>query len=102
VRAGARPHELLPNAERKIRQQHIVLPGVTVLEKLITTARAEAEEKLFQEIASRAGEEVKERVLSLLQKPSDQRFSSFQQLQQAAGRPSPDAFDKELDALKKV
>jgi TnpA family transposase len=102
VRAGARPHELLPDTERRIRQQHIVLPGVTVLEKLIATARAESEEKLFQDIASRAGEEVKGRILSLLQKPPDQRFSPFQQFQQAAGRPSPDAFDKEIDALEKV
>jgi hypothetical protein len=59
VRAGARPHELLPDTEKRVRQQHIVLPGLTVLEKLIGTARAESEEKLFQEIASRAGEEVK-------------------------------------------
>lgn len=102
VRDGERLHELLPRTEQKLRHQHLVLPGLTVLEKLIATARAEAEEKLFQEIASRVGQEVKERILSLLRKPPDQRFPPFQQLQQAAGRPSPDAFDKELDALEKV
>jgi TnpA family transposase len=102
VRAGARLHQLLPHTEKRIRQQHIVLPGVTVLEKLIATARTEAEEKIFQEIGSRISEELKRRILSLLQKSPNQRFSPFQQLQQAAGRPSPDAFDKELDALEKV
>src|SRR5262249_21518553 len=102
VRAGSRLHELLPQTEKMLRQRHLVLPGLTVLEKLIATARAEAEERLFQQIAARVGEEVKERILSLLQKPPDQRFSPFQQLQQAAGRPSPDAFDKELDALGTV
>jgi TnpA family transposase len=100
--AGARLHELLPDTERKLRQRHLVLPGVTVLEKLIATARAEAEEQLIQRIAARVGEAVKERILSLLQKPPGQRFAPFQQLQQAAGRPSPAAFDKELDALEKV
>jgi hypothetical protein len=102
VRAGLRLHELLPRTEQALRQQHIVLPGLTVLEKLIATARADAEERLFQQIAARVSEGAKERILSLLQKPPDQRFSPFQQLQQAAGRPSPDAFDKELDALEKV
>jgi hypothetical protein len=102
VCVGMRLHELLPQTEQMLRQQHFVLPGLTVLEKLIATARVEAEEKLFQKIAARVDEGVKDRILSLLRKPPDQRFSPFQQLQQAAGRPSPDAFDKELDALEKV
>lgn len=71
VRAGERLHELLPRTEQRLRQQHLVLPGLTVLEKLIAAARAEAEEKLFQEIASRVGQEVKERILSLLRKSPD-------------------------------
>ena len=62
----------------------------------------EVEDKLFQQIAARVSAEVQARVLALLQRPPDQRFAPFQQLQQAAGRPSPDAFDKELDALAKV
>lgn len=99
---GVRLHELLSRTEQRLRQQHCVLPGLTVLEKLIATARAEAEEKLFQKIAARVGAAAQTRVLSLLQKTPDQRFAPFQQLQQAAGRPSPDAFDKELDALEKV
>lgn len=35
---GARLHELLPRTEQHLRQQHCVLPGVTVLEKLLATA----------------------------------------------------------------
>src|SRR4029077_3868667 len=37
VRAGARLHELLPSTEQMLREQGIVLPGVTVLERMIGT-----------------------------------------------------------------
>lgn len=102
IRAGARLHELLPGTERRLRQQHLVLPGLTVLEKLIGSARAQAEEELFAELVNRLDAADRARILSLLDKPPDQRFSLFQQLQRAAGRPSPDALDQELDALEKV
>jgi urease gamma subunit len=44
VRAGARLHELLADTERMLREQKIVLPGVTVLERIISSARVEAED----------------------------------------------------------
>jgi uncharacterized protein DUF4158 len=53
VRAGLRLHELLPRTEQEMRQQHIVLPGLTMLEKLIATARADAEEAVSKDPGTR-------------------------------------------------
>jgi hypothetical protein len=47
VRTGARLHELLPSTEQMLRARAVVLPGVTVLERLVGTARVAAEEELF-------------------------------------------------------
>jgi len=46
VRGGARLHELLADTERMLREQKIILPGVTVLERIIGSARVEAEDQL--------------------------------------------------------
>jgi Domain of unknown function (DUF4158) len=53
VRSGARLHELLPAVEQALREQHIVLPGITILEKLISRARGESEEMIFAELCGR-------------------------------------------------
>lgn len=102
VRVGARLHELLPSTEALLRAQAIVLPGVTVLERLVGAARVAAEEELFRELEARITDEAKERILALLQVPPGQRLPPFQQLQQAAGRPSPDAFAHEVEWLAQV
>ena len=102
VRAGARLYELLPSTERMLREHRIVLPGITVLERLIGTARRTAEEELFAELSSRIDTGTKERILALLQVPLGQRITPFQQLQQATGRPSPDAFAHEVEILTQV
>jgi TnpA family transposase len=102
VRAGARLHELLPSAEQMLRAHGIVLPGVTVLQKLIGTARMAAEDELFVALSGRVDEATKERILALLQVPPGQRLTPFQRLHQAAGRPSPEAFAQEVELLTQV
>jgi TnpA family transposase len=102
VRAGARLHELLANVEEMLREQQIVLPGVTVLERLIGRARVEAEDELFREISERIDDQARAGILALLKVRDGEKITPFQQLQQAAGRPSPNAFNREVDALAQV
>jgi MoxR-like ATPase len=85
-----------------LRQQYIILPGVTVLEKLITAARTTAEEGIFQDLNERLDEDCRQKILSLLERAPQQKQSLFQQLQEAAGQPSPEALSRELDALSQV
>ena len=102
VRTGARLHELLPSTEQMLRARAIILPGVTVLERLVGTARGAAEEELFDELGARITAETKARILALLHVPPGQRLPPFQHLQQAAGRPSPDAFAHEVELFTQV
>jgi hypothetical protein len=102
VRAGARLHELLPSTEQMLRTQGILLPGVTVLERLVGAARIAAEEELYGELGRRIDRATKERILALLQIPPGQRMTPFQQLQRASGCPSPEAFAQEVELLTQV
>src|SRR5215470_9869735 len=99
IQSGARLHELLPAVEQALREQHIVLPGITVLEKLISRARGKSEGKLFAEICERLTIEEQQAVLKLMELNEERRVSRFQELQQAAGRQSPQALERELGLL---
>lgn len=102
VRAGARLHELLPAVEQKLREQYLVLPGVTTLEKLIGTVRTETEDAIFAELGQRLGPSEQQALLKLMTVAEGQKTSRFQQLQQAAGRVSPETLERELDLLEIV
>jgi hypothetical protein len=102
VRAGARLHELLPSTEQMLRTRGILLPGVTVLERLVGAARVAAEEELYGELGRRIDRATQERILALLQIPPGQRMAPFQQLQRASGCPSPEAFAQEVELLTQV
>jgi TnpA family transposase len=102
VRVGTRLHELLPSTEQMLRSHSIVLPGVTVLQKRLSLARVAAEDELFGELSTRVDATTTERILALLQLQPGQRLTPFQQLQRAAGRPSPDAFTHEVELLTQV
>jgi TnpA family transposase len=102
VRAGARLHELMASVEGMLRERKILLPGVTVLERLIGRARVEAEDELFREISERVDDRARAGILALLKVREGEKITPFQQLQQAAGRPSPNAFNREVAALGQV
>jgi len=102
LRSGERQYELLASAEQMLRAQHIILPGVTTLEKLIRAARTKAEDDLYREIVARIDEETRAKMLALLEPAEGQTLPPFQQLQQAAGLPSPETLDAELGALAQV
>jgi hypothetical protein len=85
-----------------LRSHNIILPGVTTMEKMIRAARVNAEDQLYREIVGRIDEETRAKIMTLLQPVEGQLLPPFQRLQQAAGLPSPDALDAELDALGQV
>ncbi len=102
VRTGTRPHELLPTIEQQLRTRGVVLPGVTVLERLVNLARNTAEEELFVELTARLSADTKAQMLALLDVQPGQRLPAFQQLQRPASRPSPEAFSHEVELLGQV
>jgi TnpA family transposase len=102
VRAGAPPDDILESTEEYLRAQQIVLPGVTVLDKLVTAAVIKAEEELHKLLGERLTPDHQKRILGLLVIPEGEKITPFQQLLQAAVRPSPDALSRELDHLEQV
>jgi hypothetical protein len=78
------------------------LPGVTVRDKLVTAATIKAEEELQEMLGVRLMPGDKRRILALLVIPEGEKITPFQQLLQAAVRPSPDALTRELDHLERV
>jgi hypothetical protein len=75
---------------------------VTVLERIIGNARVEAEDQLFRDLSQRVDEQTRSKILALLKVRPGEKTTPFQQLQRAAGRPSPDTFNREVDALVEV
>jgi hypothetical protein len=102
VRAGIPPDELTEQAEEHLRARHFVLPGVTVLQKLVSAALTQAEAELYELLGARLTAAQQQAILALLMIPADQSITPFQQLQQTATRPSPEALARELDHLEQV
>lgn len=107
VRQGATLFELLADAEAALRQQQVVLPGLTVLDRLIGAARLTAEEGIFAEIVARASLLTQQQTLALLRGDNTSstdttRLPPLQQLKQVSGRASPEAFARELQNLARV
>jgi len=102
VRAGTPPDDLPQHTEEHLRAGLIVLPGVTVLDRLVTAATIKAEEELHEALIARLTPDSKGLILALLVIPEGEKITPFQQLLQAARRPSPDALARELDHLEQV
>jgi hypothetical protein len=92
----------MPAVEQSLREQRVVLPGVTVLERLISQARSESGDAIFAELSHRLNQSERQQILELMKAVEGQKTSRFQPLQQAAGRPSPEALERELDSLAVV
>jgi TnpA family transposase len=102
VRQGERPHLLLNKTEQMLRQHHLVLPGVTVLERLIRTIRNKTEDAIYQELYVRLDSSTVEKILDLLEVKDGEALNMFQQLSLASRGPSTDALEREMDSLEFV
>jgi hypothetical protein len=77
VRAGTPPDELPQHTEEHLRAGQIVLPGVTVLDRLVTAATIKAEEELHEALIARLTPDSKGRVLALRSFPKGKRSRRF-------------------------
>jgi Domain of unknown function (DUF4158) len=66
VRAGRAPDELTARAEEHLRASNFILPGVTVLQKLVSAALTQTENELYQLLGQRLTEAEKTAILALL------------------------------------
>jgi Domain of unknown function (DUF4158) len=74
VRAGTPPDDLPQYTEEHLRAERIVLPGVTVLDRLVTAATIKAEEELHEALVARLTPDSKGRVLELLVIPEGEKI----------------------------
>lgn len=102
VRVGIAPAAVDPAVEEHLRAQKLALPGLTVLQRLVAAAIMAAEEELYQSLVARLTTTQRAALLQLLQVSPEQPVTPFQQLQQTAVRPSPDALARELDHLEQA
>lgn len=102
IQTGVSPDEIPSQSEEYLREQMIVLPGVTVLKKLVTASTLKAEGELYDLLQQRMTPDMRVNILQLLVISKGETLTPFQKLQQTAGRPSPDALIRELNHLNQV
>ena len=78
VRTGRAPDELTERAEEHLRALHFILPGVTVLQKLVSAALTQTENELYRLLGQRLTDAEKTAILALLILPTEQMTTPFQ------------------------
>jgi hypothetical protein len=85
------PTALFDQSVAWLRRHRVLLPGVTVLERLVGSVREQADERLYATVArqaSRADAGLPRALLGLLEVPEGSRFSELERLRQAPKRQS--------------
>jgi TnpA family transposase len=85
------PTALFDQSVAWLRRHRVLLPGVTVLERLVGSAREQADERLYATVArqaSRADAGLPRALVGLLEVPEGARFSELERLRQAPKRQS--------------
>lgn len=77
AKQGALPHDLFHEAETYLLQKHILLPGPSVLEKLIIHVCSEVHEQLFATIYEKSPPALRKAIDELLTVPKGERLSKF-------------------------
>ena len=79
---GAIPDDLFGQAERYLLSERVVLPGASVLERLVAGACLTAHDQIFEEIYRHLSPEVIQSIDNLLIAPRGEQRSSFHQLKE--------------------
>jgi TnpA family transposase len=79
---GYLPMELIPRAEKYLLSENIILPGSSVLERLVIHACSESHIQLFQSIYERLSPELRQSMDSLLTAPEGEQRSYFHKLKE--------------------
>lgn len=96
---------MFEHTKAHLRRERVLLPGVSVLARLVSTVREEAEQRMYQtlaEAAAGADIELPLRLGDLLEVPENKRFSTLEQLRKMHRRDSGLAMAQALDRVERV
>jgi hypothetical protein len=79
---GELPDELLQKSERRLLADRIVLPGRSVLERLVNSVCSKAHERIFEFLSQGLSPEIKQAIDHLLSAPEGQQRSYFYKLKE--------------------
>lgn len=85
---------LLRTVQEKLRNQKIILPGITTIERLVWETRRRAEEKIFKALTKDLLEWQKQKLDTLIDPFVENRKTPLAWLREIPGQSSPDAFLK--------
>ncbi len=99
---GERPSVLFDLATTRLIKAKVLLPGISVLTRLIAKTRNRTSERLWKNLASLPNAEQKIRLKSLLLVAEDSHQSNLDRLRQAPTRVSGPALIKAIDRVKEI
>ena len=100
--SAERPTVLFDLVTARLIERKILLPGVTVLTRLVARIRERATLRLWQRLAALPNSEQTERLLSLLVVPAGEYFSTLDRLRRAPTRISSPAMLEALDRVTAI
>ena len=98
--SSERPSVLFDHATARLVERKVLLPGITVMERLVARVRERAAERLWRLLAQVPGDIHKANLEALLQAPSETRSSPLDQLRRAPVRVSGPALVEALQRLE--
>jgi Domain of unknown function (DUF4158) len=88
ARRGTLPDELFQQAENHLLDKHVLLPGPSVLERLIIHVCSHVHVELFERVFRRLSPELRQAIDELLMVPDGEQRSSFYHLKEYPPAPS--------------
>ena len=98
--SSERPSVLFDHATARLVERKVLLPGITVMERLVARVRERAAERLWRLLAQVPGDIHRANLEALLQAPSETRSSPLDQLRRAPVRVSGPALVEALQRLE--
>ena len=97
-----RPSQLFDQVVAWLRIQRVLLPGVSVLARLVSEVRTDMSERLYSRLAGRVSTELGQRLDKLLTVPSGSRVSELDRLRRAPTRASGLEMVRALDRAAEI
>jgi len=97
-----RPSQLFDQAVAWLRSEKILLPGVSVLARLVAAVRTDMSDRLYSRLAARVSTELGQRLDKLLTVPSGSRVSELDRLRRAPTRASGPEMVRALDRAAEI
>ena len=97
-----RPTQLFDLATAWLVEHNVLLPGATVLERLVARVRERANITLWEKLASLPSDKQREKLLRLLDTPEGARLSTFERLKRAPRRISGQALREAVLRVEQV